>query len=91
MSDRNEGEAVPLALTAGGALTLVLGWILGSGTLRALGLTAAVVGGGLYARGRLPERSETIDEAESHIRSELDELDPIARAQVLEGLARSEP
>jgi hypothetical protein len=44
--DHNEGETVALALAAGGMLALVLGWILGSGTLRALGLTAAVVGGG---------------------------------------------
>jgi hypothetical protein len=30
-----------------------------------------------------------MDAAESHIRSELDDLDPVARAQVLADIARS--
>jgi hypothetical protein len=55
-----------------------------------LGLAAAVAGGGLFARVKLAERSEKIDEAESDIRSELDDLDPVARAQVLKGIVQSE-
>ena len=54
-----------------------------------LGLAAAVAGVGLFARAKLTERTEKIQAAESHIRSELDELDPVARAQVLKGLAHS--
>jgi hypothetical protein len=81
-----ENEGLALKLAAGGTLAIVLGWLLDSGFLRALGLLAAIAGGGLYARARLAERDEQIEEAESHIRSELDDLDPIARAQVLEGL-----
>jgi hypothetical protein len=79
----------PLAVAAGGVLALVLGWILGSGVLRVLGLVAAVAGGGLYARGKLAARDEKIGAAETRIRSELDDLDPVARAQVLDDLAGS--
>jgi hypothetical protein len=35
----------------------------------------------------LAERAERIEEAESRIRSELDDLDPVARAQVLEDVS----
>jgi hypothetical protein len=79
-----------LAVAAGGILALVLGWIFHSGLLRVLGLAAAAAGGGLYVRGKLAERAEKIDSTERQIRSELDELDPAARAQVLDGLARSD-
>jgi hypothetical protein len=85
-----DDETVALAVGAGGALALVLGMIVDSGVLRVLGFVAAVAGGGFYARKKLAERSEKIDEAESAIRAELDELDPIAQAQVLKGLADSE-
>jgi hypothetical protein len=81
-----ENETIVLAVGAGGAFAFVLGWMLDSGFLRALGLIAAIAGGGLYARGRLAERQEKIDEDEASIRSELDELDPVARAQVLRGI-----
>lgn len=83
-----EGAAPALAL--GGVAAFLLGWIRGSGLLRLLGLVAAVAGAGLYAREKLTERSEKIEAAESSIRSELEDLDPIARAQVIGGLARSE-
>jgi hypothetical protein len=86
---RND-ESLPLAVGAGGIFALVLGWLLGSGVLRMLGLAAALVGGGLFARKKLAERGEKIEEAESAIRAELDELDPVAQAQVLKGLADSE-
>ena len=84
----NKGAA--LGVGTGGLLALALGWLLDSNLLRAFGLVAAAAGGGLYARKRAAERSEKIEQAQSHMRSELDELDPIARAQVLEGLAGSE-
>jgi hypothetical protein len=81
--------AVALAVAGGGVVAVVLGLILGSRVLRLLGLLAAVAGGGLYARERLAKRSEKIDAAETRIRSELDDLDPVARAQVLADVARS--
>ena len=91
-SARNRGNAgtAALAVTTGGVLALVLGWILSSRVLRVLGLSAAVAGGGLYARIKLAERTEKIEVAESHILEELDELDPVARAQVLKGVVQSE-
>jgi hypothetical protein len=82
-------ETVAAALGAGGLLAFVLGLLLRSGLLRLIGLAAAATGGGIYARARLAERSAKIDEAESVIRSELDDLDPVARAQVLADIARS--
>lgn len=88
--NRDDSETVALVVGAGGILALALGWILDSGLLRLLGLTAVLAGGGLYARQKVGERSEKIEEAESDIRSELDELDPIARAQVLKDIAQSE-
>jgi hypothetical protein len=89
LDDGGSDGARPVAIAGGGVLALVLGWLLGSRALRVLGLLAALAGGGLYARGRLAERSEKIDAAESRIRSELDDLDPVARAQILEGLTSS--
>ena len=84
-----DAETVALTLGAGGAVALVVGGMFDSGLLRVLGLAAAVAGVGLFARAKLTERTEKIEAAESHIRSELDELDPVARAQVLKGLAHS--
>jgi hypothetical protein len=86
--DAQDGETVALAVGAGGVLALIGGWILDSGLLRALGLIAAIAGGGLFAREKLAERRQKIDEAETDIRSELDKLDPVARAQVLEDIAQ---
>ena len=94
MSDRTldleDRETRALAVGAGGVAAFVLGWILGSGFLRLLGFSAVAVGGGLYAREKLVERSEKIDAAKESIRSELEDLDPVARAQVLKGVAQSE-
>jgi hypothetical protein len=87
--DLGEGGVVPLAVAGGGAFAFVLSFILGSRLLRLLGIAAVIGGGGLYARARLAERREKIDEAETRIRSELDDLDPVARAQVLADMARS--
>ncbi|HEY7731877.1 MAG TPA: hypothetical protein VH950_13435 [Gaiellaceae bacterium] len=85
----DDDETLALKVAAGGALALVLGLIFGSRLLRLLGLVAALAGGGLYARGKLAERSEKIDAAETRIRSELDDLDPVARAQVIQGIVES--
>jgi hypothetical protein len=87
--DRQDSGTTALAVAAGGIVALLLGWILGFRVLRWLGLGASLAGGVLYARGRLVERGERMDAAESRIRSELDDLDPVARVQVLEDIARS--
>jgi hypothetical protein len=63
--------------------------MLGSEVLQAFGLAAAITGGGIYAHRKVVERDARIEAAETTIRTELDELDPVARAQVLEDLARS--
>jgi hypothetical protein len=70
----------------GGVLALAGGLILHSRVMCGLGLIATVAGGGLYARVKLAERHEKIEEAESDIRAELDTLDPVARAQVLKDI-----
>jgi hypothetical protein len=85
-----DDETAAVALGAGAILALAGGLILDSRLLRILGLAAAATGGGLYVRGKLTERTEKIETAENQIRSELDELDPVARVQVLKGLADSE-
>jgi hypothetical protein len=86
--DFKDAATVGVAMAGGGVLALVFSWILSSRALRLLGFLAVVAGGGLYARARLGERHERIETAESHIRSELDQLDPVARAQVLADIAR---
>ncbi|HEY7537750.1 MAG TPA: hypothetical protein VH721_07160 [Gaiellaceae bacterium] len=85
--DLEDAESVALGLVTGGAVAFVLGWAFGSRMLRLLGFAATIAGGGLYAREMLAERAERIEEAESRIRSELDDLDPVARAQVLEDVS----
>ena len=77
-----------MAVGAGGLLAFLLSWILHSRILRVLGLGAAVAGGALYAREKLAQRSEKIEAAEGAVRSTLDDLDPVARAQVLMDIAR---
>jgi hypothetical protein len=86
LEPRDRDRAV-VALAGGGILALAIGWIVKSRLLRLIGLLAAVAGGGLYARTKVDERSEKIDAAETTIRSTLDDLDPVARAQVLIDLA----
>ncbi len=83
--DRVDSTAAVVAAGAG-ALAFVLGMIVGSRLLRVLGLATTAAGGGLYARAKLAERSEKIDAAESSIRSTLDDLDPIAKAQILKDI-----
>ena len=83
----DDDETVALAVAAGGLFVFLAGLIFGSRVLRVLGLLAAVAGGGIFAKRKLETRSEKIDAAESRIRSELDDLDPVARAQVLADIA----
>jgi hypothetical protein len=85
--DRRDIPAAVLA--AGGVLVFVLGAARRSTLLRAAGPLATLAACGLYARRKLEVRRARIDVAESHIRSELDDLDPVARAQVLADIARS--
>jgi len=77
-----------MAVGAGGMLAFLLSWIVHSRILRVLGVGAAVAGGALYARGKYAQRAERIEEAEETVRSALDDLDPVARAQVLIDIAR---
>jgi len=87
---RPDGGDVPAAvLGVGGVALFVLGSARRSTLLRAAGLLATLGAGALYARRKLAVRKARIDVAESHIRSELDDLDPVARAQVLADMARS--
>ena len=51
-------------------------------------LSAAVAGGALYGRQKFVQRAKKIEEAEGAVRSTLDELDPVARAQVMMDIAR---
>jgi hypothetical protein len=88
--DLEDGDTVALAVGAGGLATLVVGLIVDSRLLRVLGFVSMIAGGALLVRGKVAERNEKIDEAESTIRSELDDLDPVARAQVLADIAQSE-
>jgi hypothetical protein len=85
-----EDEQLAMGLAAGGALAFVVGIIAGSRLLRLAGIGTAVAGAGLYARDVMDERNTRIEEAESGIMSELDNLDPVARAQVLKDIAQSE-
>jgi hypothetical protein len=88
--DLDADETAALAVAAGGALALVLGWILDSGWLRLFGFAGSLAGGGLYARSHVTKRDQKIEAAESAIRSELDDLDPVARMQILADLAHPE-
>ena len=67
----------------------MLGLARHSTPLRVAGIVATFAACGLYARRKLKVRKAKIDVAESNIRSELDDLDPVARAHVLADIARS--
>ncbi len=81
-------ERTAMAVGAGGLLAFLLSWILHSRILRVLGLGAAVAGGALYARQKYAQRADKIEAAEGAVRSTLDDLDPVARAQVMMDIAR---
>jgi hypothetical protein len=84
--DLRDAETAGLAIAAGGMVTLLAGWTIHSRLLRVLGLLVTAAGASLYAREKLAERSERIDEAATAIRSELDSLDPVGKAQVIASL-----
>jgi hypothetical protein len=84
------GEGPAVTVAAAGALLMLLGWIFGLRFLRLLGIGTALAGGALFAREKLAAREEKIAEAETAVRSALDDLDPIAKAQVIEEIVRSE-
>ena len=86
--DLQDSQTAALAVAAGGVVAFVIGRILDSAVLRVIGAVVAVAGGGFYARRRLTERSKRIEVAASHIRSELDDLDPVAKAQVIADLTQ---
>jgi hypothetical protein len=88
--DRDDQEILALAISASGVAALVIGWIVGSRVLRILGLGSAVAGSVFYTRIKLAERNEKIETAEDDVRSALEDLDPVARAQVLADAARSQ-
>jgi hypothetical protein len=88
--DHDQQETLALAISAGGAAALVIGWIIHSRFLRILGLGSAVAGSAFYARIKVGERNEKIETAEDDVRSALDGLDPVARAQVLADAAKSQ-
>lgn len=96
MSDRlpalelDDDDAAYIAVGGAGVASLTLGLIVDSRALRAVGVVGLLAGGGLLVRRRLAARSEKIHAAADSIRSELDDLDPVARAQVLADVARSE-
>jgi hypothetical protein len=83
-------EVAGLVLALAGAVAFVVGLIRHSRLLRVLGILLALAGGGFFARRKLSERSERIDAAESQIRSELEDLDPVARAQILADITREQ-
>jgi hypothetical protein len=83
-------ETIALAISVGGVAALVIGWIIRSRLLRVVGFGSAVAGGVFYTRIKLAERNEKIEAAEDSVRSALDDLDPVARAQVLADAAKSQ-
>ncbi len=89
MSERADGEKAALAIVTGGILALVAGWMGHSRVLRVLGFLAVAAGSGLYAREKYTERDEKIQAAKSSVHAALDDLDPVAKAQVLADLADS--
>jgi hypothetical protein len=57
--------------------------------LRLLALVATLVGVALYLREWYAERDRKLHEAEATVNSALDDLDPIARMQVLKDAAKN--
>ena len=88
--DRDDQETLALAISASGAAALVIGWIISSRLLRIVGLGSAVAGSAFYTHIKLAKRNQKIKAAEKDIRSALDDLDPVARAQVLADAAKSQ-
>jgi hypothetical protein len=83
-------EAVGLALSVAGAAAFVVGLVRHSRLLGALGILLALSGGGVFARRKFADRADRIEAAEDAVRSELADLDPVARAQVLADMTREQ-
>lgn len=89
MSEHAQTERAALAIVTGGILAVVIGWMRHSTALRLFGFVAIVAGSALYARDKYTERDEKIEEAKTSVHAALDDLDPVAKAQVLADLADS--
>jgi hypothetical protein len=87
-TDELHGEIDPLRVGAAGLVAFLLGVVLGSRLLRLLGFAGVAAAGVLYSRRRMAERRKKIDAAERQVRSALDDLDPVARVQVLKDAAK---
>lgn len=87
--DVDDGRSA-LAVVGGGATLHLLGRIVGSSILRTVGTLAALAGAALYLRHRIAQRNQRIEQAADHIRAELDDLDPVAKAQVVADLTREQ-
>jgi len=85
-----QDEELGLRLLAGGAVVSVLAALARSRLLGLVGFVASLIGVVAILRGRLEQREEQILSAEDQIRSQLDDLDPLARARVLKDLAEAE-
>ena len=86
--DVDAADRAAIGLAGGGMLLLLTGSLLGSRVTRIAGFIALIGGAALFARRKVAQRSEKIDQAADHIKSELDDLDPVAQAQVIERLTR---
>ena len=89
MSEHARNEKAALAIVTGGILTVAFGWMRHSKALRILGFLAVAAGSALYAREKYMERDETIQAAKVSVHEALDDLDPVAKAQVLADLTDS--
>jgi len=89
LTRRSPDEHLGLGLVGGGVLATLLAALTGSRMLGVVGLLAGLIGVALLVRERLEQREEQIMSAEERISSELDDLDPVARAQVIADLART--
>lgn len=93
LPEAEEMETIAGAALFGTGLLAVAGMLLANRrgrwawVLPAIFLTA---GAALLTAGALQRREERIDMAEYAVRSELDRLDPIARAKVMKGIAEEQ-
>src|SRR5262245_31638382 len=86
--DRRSARCAALTISGAGVAAFVAGFAFKSRALRIAGLAATAAGGAFYARERLAARGRRIAEAESSIRSTLDDLDPVAKAQVIKDMTQ---
>jgi uncharacterized membrane protein len=87
--DPRYSDNAALAIVGGGLLALAFGWMRHSWALRVFGFVAVASGSALYARKKYTERDEKVEAAKTTVHAALDDLDPVAKAQVLADLADS--